>query len=91
MSKDKLMTRNEEIKKAYEDRDDIKDYSLAEYGFKEGADWQKQVLMQYAVDGLVRNGISGQYLDCDETQLAKALGRYNADDKVKILIVKDNE
>ena len=91
MSKDKLMTRNEELKKAYEDRNDIKDYSLAEYGFKEGADWQKQVLMQYAFDGLVRNGICGKYLDCDETQLANALKRYNADDKVKILIVKDNE
>lgn len=40
------MTREEEIGKAIEERPHIKDSSLAEFGFKEGAEWQKQQIIE---------------------------------------------
>lgn len=54
------MTREEEIGKAIEERPYIKDSSLAEFGFKEGAEWQKQQIIEKNLIDIDKSIIAGE-------------------------------
>lgn len=54
------------------------------------ANWQKQQMMKDAVDGLVKGLYSKYIKERDGDALSKALESFRQGDKVKIIIVKEN-
>lgn len=59
--------------------------------FEEGAKWQKQQMIKDAVECIVCNGIGDRYLkEVNKDSISAALTNFQFDDKVKIIIVKED-
>ena len=69
--------------------------TVIELAFKAGAEWQKQQMMKDAVDGcvslIVKSDTSSRNLFISTPQLYKELQKYKDGDKVKIIIVKEEQ
>ena len=63
-------------------------FVLAEQGFKDGANWQKQQLMKKAIEGIVTTNIDGWINVMTGFIRPKEAGA-NFGDKVKLIIIKE--
>ena len=73
----------------YEYREDPRGLYSSCYidGFRAGAEWQKQKMMEGAVEGVVNHGTAVSYVISDEDQLDKRLKQFQNDAEVRIIIL----
>ena len=75
----------------------VKESTLAEIkyvglgNFKDGANWQKQQLLESAVDAVVHKGVANYLKETDKDAISKALESFADGDKVKVIIIKDED
>lgn len=64
-------------------------FVLAEQGFKDGANWQKQQLMKKAIEGIVTTNIDG-WINVMTGFIRPEEAGANFGDKVKLIIIKED-
>lgn len=65
-------------------------FVLAEQGFKDGANWQKQQLMKKAIEGIVTTNIDG-WINVMTGLIRPEEAGANFGDKVKLIIIKEDK
>ncbi len=55
------------------------------------ANWQKEQMMKDAVEGEITDDVLSKHLHCDAGKFIEAWDKFNSGDKVKIIIIKEEE
>ena len=64
---------------------------IAYDAYKMGATWQEQKMMKDAVDGRVDRMIQRSWVNIDHNDLEVCLRKFDKDEKVKVIIIKEDE